>query len=273
LDIVTPGIEVDSTQLLAGLTDIVSRAAAAILTVQPGDLNRREKADRSPVTAADEASNALILGGLARLAPGIPVVSEEASKPTELGHRYFMVDPLDGTREFLAGRDEYTVNIALIEDGVPVAGVMAAPKRGLIWRGVVGNGAERLAVPPGAAADAARERVTVHTRPRPTSGLRVMVSRSHLNEATAAYVARQSVAERIPCGSALKFCLLAEGTADLYPRLAPTSEWDVAAGHALLLAAGGDVVRPDGSPLRYGKADHLIPAFIAFGDRSRPPPL
>lgn len=263
------------TELLDGLTLIASRAAAAILAVT--DLNQREKPDLSPVTAADEASEAVILDGLARFMPGIPVVSEEAAaRPAAggLGSRFFLVDPLDGTREFVAGRDEFTVNIALVENGVPIAGVIAAPARSLVWRGWVGAGAERLALCPGAAPDAARERKAIRTRVRPLSGLRVLVSRSHLNDATAAYVARLPQPERIVCGSALKFCLLAEGAADIYPRLAPTSEWDVAAGHALLLAAGGDVLKPDGTPLRYGqKDDYLIPGFLAFGDRDTAPPL
>ena len=271
----TRNYEIIGTDLLDGLTLIASRAAAAILAVT--DLKRREKPDSSPVTAADEASEAVILDGLAALRPGIPVVSEEAAgrpAPAGLGPRFFLVDPLDGTREFVAGRDEFTVNIALIENSAPVAGVLAAPARGLIWRGQVGDGAERLALAPGAAPAAARERTAVRGRARPASGLRVLVSRSHLNDATAAYVDRLPQPERIACGSALKFCLLAEGAADIYPRLAPTSEWDVAAGHALLLAAGGDVCRPDGEPLRYGrKSDFIIPGFIAFGDRKAAPPL
>ena len=146
------------------------------------------------------------------------------------------------------------VNIALMENGVPVAGVVAAPARGLIWRGHVGQGAERLALPPGASRDIARERVSIRTRARPASGARVLISRSHLDSATDAFVDRLTRPEKIACGSALKFCLLADGTADIYPRLAPTSEWDIAAGHAVLLAAGGDVRKPDGSALRYGQA-------------------
>ncbi len=261
--------ESEILSLLDGLTRIASQAAQAILAVPRGELNRREKADTSPVTAADEASEAVIIEGLARLMPGVAVLSEEsvASRPMAgAKQRLFIVDPLDGTREFLAGLDEYVVNIALIENGAPIAGVVAAPARGLIWRGAVGHGAERLAL----SRDAARERVAIRTRTRPASGARVLVSRSHLDPATDTYVDRLSKPERVACGSALKFCLLAEGSADLYPRLAPTSEWDVAAGHAVLLAAGGDVRRPDGSALRYGEGyeagKFLIPAFIAAGE-------
>lgn len=260
--------------LLEGLTLIASRAAAAVLAVPYLDLKAREKPDSSPVSAADEASEAVILEGLAALMPGVPIVSEETTgnQAVEgLGGRFFIVDPLDGTREFLAGLDEFTVNIALVDKGMPMAGVVAAPARGLVWRGHVlpgqqNLGAERLALRPGEAPARARERTAIHTRPRPSIGARVLVSRSHLDPATDAYVDRLPEAQRTACGSALKFCLLAEGSADLYPRLAPTSEWDVAAGHAVLAGAGGALLRPDGSPLRYGEGDFRIAGFIASGD-------
>jgi 3'(2'), 5'-bisphosphate nucleotidase len=262
--------------LLDSLTLIASRAAAATLAVQAGDLSLRKKPDASPVTAADEASEAVILEGLAKLMPDVPVVSEEATghhRPAGLGSRYFLVDPLDGTREFIAGRDEYTVNIALMENGVPIAGVIAAPPRGLIWRGRIGQGAERLALAAGAPPEAASRREPIRTRPRPATGARVLISRSHLDAATVAYVERLNRPEQIACGSSLKLCLIAEGTADLYPRLAPTSDWDIAAGHAVLVAAGGAVLRPDGGPLRYGQSDLIIPGFVAYGDGKAPPPL
>lgn len=258
--------------LLDGLTLIASRAAAAILAVPQLDLNQRHKPDSSPVTAADDASETVILAGLARLMPGVPVVSEETTgnRPVDgLGRRFFIVDPLDGTREFLAGLDEFTVNIALIENEMPVAGVLAAPARGLIWRGYVGHGAERLALSPGAAPDKARERVAIRTRTRPPDGARVLISRSHLDAATDAYVDRLMRPEKIACGSALKFGLLAEGSADLYPRLGPTSEWDIAAGHAVLVAAGGAMRKPDGGALRYGQGNFLVGGFIAMGDVTR----
>jgi len=254
---------------LDGLTLIASRAAAAILAVPRPALGRRDKADTSPVTAADEASETIILEGLGRLLPGVPVISEETTNGRAVvpaAGCCLVVDPLDGTREFLAGLDEYVVNVALVENGVPLAGVVAAPARGLIWRGRAGKGAERLTFAPGAASTSPEARVPIRTRAYPETGARVLVSRSHLDPATAAYVDRLARPERIACGSALKFCLLAEGTADIYPRLGPTSEWDVAAGHAVLLAAGGDVRRPGGAPLRYGAADHLISGFIAVGD-------
>jgi len=256
---------------LDGLTLIASQAAAAILAVPRPALNKRDKADTSPLTAADEASEAVILEGLGRLLPGVPVISEETTAGRAVvpsAGRCLVVDPLDGTREFLAGLDEYVVNIALIEDGVPSAGVVAAPARGLIWRGRAGHGAERLALATGATSAAASARVPIRTRACPTSGARVLVSRSHLDPGTEAYVDRLAQPERMACGSALKFCLLAEGAADIYPRLGPTSEWDVAAGHAVLLAAGGNVCHPGGEPLRYGAANHLISGFIAVGDRN-----
>ena len=267
------GRESTDTRLLDGLTLVVSRAAAAILAMPRASLDPREKPDRSPVTSADMASEAVILEGLARLMPGVAVLSEEATGTRPVlpsGGRLFIVDPLDGTREFLAGLDEYVVNIALMDNGVPVAGVVAAPARGLIWRGQVGQGAERLVLPKDASLIGLGERVIIRTRARPASGARVLISRSHLDSATDAFVDRLPRPEKIACGSALKFCLLAEGTADIYPRLAPTSEWDIAAGHAVLLAAGGDVRKPDGSALRYGdgyaEGKYLVPAFIASGD-------
>lgn len=262
------GWDFEGMDLLDSLTLIGSRAAAAILAVPRPDLNAREKADASPVTAADEASEAVILEGLSRLLPDVAVISEETTTGRPVPgstRRCLIVDPLDGTREFVAGRDEYVVNIALVEDGVPIAGVVVAPARGLAWRGHVGRGAERLALAAGAAPDAARERFAIHTRPTPPTRPRVLVSRSHLDAATETYVGRLAQPEKIPCGSALKFCLLAEGSADLYPRLAPTSEWDVAAGHAVLLAAGGEVLKPGGEPLRYGADNFRIAGFVAHG--------
>jgi 3'(2'), 5'-bisphosphate nucleotidase len=262
------GITADA-RLLDELTAIVSRAAAAILSIAPGALAPRKKADLSPLTAADEASEAVILAALNELLPGVPVVSEEAAgraAPGPLGAQFILVDPLDGTRELLAGRDEFTANIAIVSEGQPLLGVVSAPARGLLWRGIVGAGAERLALAPGQPPQSARERRAIHTRARPAHGLVAVVSRSHLDPATEAYLARRNIAQRNACGSSLKFCLLAQGSADLYPRLSPTSEWDVAAGHAVLAAAGGAVTRPDGSPLTYGHPGFRIPAFVAVGD-------
>lgn len=213
--------------------------------------------------------------GIARLLPGVAIVSEEAvanSPPAKLPDTFVLVDPLDGTREFIAGRDEFTINVAIVTAGSPKLGIVAAPARALLWRGIAGRGAERLLVVAGANPKAARECASVHTRPCPRSGLIVTVSRSHLDPQTAALLARLPLAERIVGGSALKFCQLAEGTADFYPRLSTTCEWDVAAGHAILAAAGGLVVTPKGNSLRYGRVETglRIPAFMAWADPSAP---
>jgi 3'(2'), 5'-bisphosphate nucleotidase len=266
MDLASPA----AASLIDDLTAIVSRAAAAIQRVAP-QAAARMKADRSPVTDADEAAEAVILEALARLMPGVPVVSEEAAAratPPRLGTRFILVDPLDGTREFLAGLDEFTVNLAIVADGVPAVGIIAAPAQGRIWRGMIGRGAERLDLAAGAAAPAARNVTPLHPRPRPTSGLVAAVSRSHLDPRTAAFVARLPQAEQMVCGSSLKFCRLAEGSADVYPRLGPTREWDIAAGHAVLAASGGTVTAPDGAPLAYGRTDEdfRIPGFIAWAD-------
>jgi 3'(2'), 5'-bisphosphate nucleotidase len=267
--------DLGSERLLGELTTIVSAAAAAILAARTGALDIRTKADRSQVCAADHASEAVILEGLGRVLPRTIVVSEEAAcraAPESLPATFVLVDPLDGTREFLAGRDEFTINVAIVADGRPRLGIVAAPAQGLLWRGVEGHGAERLHLSAGAPAGAAAERVPIRARPAPAAGLVAAVSRSHLDAATEDFLARLPVAERIACGSAVKFCLLAEGTADVYPRLSNTCEWDVAAGHALLAAAGGSLRAPDGKPLRYGRIaeSFRVPAFIAWGDPSAP---
>jgi 3'(2'), 5'-bisphosphate nucleotidase len=247
--------------LMEELTAIAARAAAAIQ--QCGAASLRHKTDGSPVTAADQAAEAVILQGLKRLAPGILIVSEEREDQAQAGATeggtYFLVDPLDGTREFIAGRDEFTINIALINLGAPLIGIIAAPAADLAWRGIVGRGAERMTL-----ADQS-ERTAIRTRPRPAQPV-VMVSRSHLDADTKAYLGGMQHASSVACGSSIKFCRVAEGTADLYPRLAPTHDWDVAAGHALVLAAGGDVRAADGSQLVYGTQKRLIPDFIARGD-------
>ena len=260
--------------LLDELTTIVSAASAAILKVRAGGIEARTKPDQSPVTAADHAAEALILDRLDRVLPGVPVVSEEAAgraPPAKLADTFILVDPLDGTREFIAGSDEFTANVAIVTAGRPVLGIVAAPALGLLWRGVEGGPAERLRLAPGAQASAARETHPIRSRPWPNAGLVAAVSRSHRDARTQALLARLPVAEEIVSGSAIKFCRVAEGAADLYPRLAPTCEWDVAAGHAVLAAAGGIVTTPEGAPLRYGQIaeNFRIPAFIAWGDPSK----
>lgn len=265
---VSPAVE---PRLVGELTSIVSRAAAAILAASRGPLAQRTKADQSPVTAADEAAEAVILDGLRDVLPGLAVVSEEAADrtpPGALGEHFVLVDPLDGTRELLAGRPEYTVNLAVVAEGRPVVGIVSAPAQGVVWRGVAGRGAERLLLVPGAPAGTAQECRPIRTRAAPPGGLVAAVSRSHLNAATETLLDRLQPSHTMVCGSSIKFCLVAEGRADVYPRLAPTREWDVAAGHAVLAAAGGSVTAPNGRPLRYGDVagSFLVPAFIAWGD-------
>jgi 3'(2'), 5'-bisphosphate nucleotidase len=244
------------------LTAIGIAAAAAILKSR-GDGGVHIKADGSPVTRADLAAEAVIRDGLSRAVATIPIVSEEQAEPEHPNPStsYFLVDPLDGTREFIAGRDEYTVNIGLVSEGAPILGVIVAPALGLVWRGIVGRGAERLEFSSGKIS----RPQAIHARLRPDGELVVMVSRSHLDAPTQTYLDRLPHTCRSACGSSLKFCRLAEGAADHYPRLGPTRDWDVAAGHAVLMAAGGSVLTPDGSPLRYGTPERRIPAFLAWG--------
>jgi 3'(2'), 5'-bisphosphate nucleotidase len=261
--------------LLDELTTIVSSAAAAILAVCARTLEVQTKADRSPVTAADHAAEAVILEGLGRVLPGVAVVSEEAASgtpPTSLPGSFVLVDPLDGTRELVAGRDEFTVNVAVVSGGRPRLGIVAAPAQGVLWRGSEGQGAERLQLSPGAPASAARERTAIRTRAFSRAGLVAVISRSHLDRQTEAFLARLPVAERLASGSAVKFCQVAEGAADVYPRLSTTCEWDIAAGHAVLSAAGGTVTTPEGAALSYGQVarSFRVPAFIAWGDPTAP---
>jgi len=251
-------------ELLTAMTAIGARAALAIRAASSRG-GVRYKADGSPVTSADTEAEAAIRSGLAGAAPAIPIVSEEEAEHRHVaaGASYFLVDPLDGTREFIAGRDEYAIAIALMADGAPLAGVIVAPANGTIWRGMVGGGAARLAF---AADGTTSSPERIRTRKRPQHRPVALVSRSHLDPRTQAYLQSLPQPQTIACGSALKFCRIAEGTADIYPRLAPTHDWDVAAGHAIVVAAGGEMLAPDGKPLRYGTPELLIPAFIASGE-------
>jgi 3'(2'), 5'-bisphosphate nucleotidase len=254
--------------LLGPLTELVARAGAAILGVDRGTMTRAEKADGSPVTAADLAADRVLAEGLARLLPEVPSLSEERAHPATLPYRgsFFLIDPLDGTKEFLAGRDEFTVNLALVTDGVPLLGIISAPALGLIWRGLAGRGAERLTLTGGAE--------PIHTRPfpPPPKPWIAAVSRSHGERRTEAFIDSRPGAVRQIAGSAIKFCRVAEGGADIYPRLAPTREWDVAAGHAVVTAAGGKVTDLNGAALRFAAGkDFIVPEFIAWGDPGAAP--
>lgn len=253
-------------RLLDELTAIAARASAEIMRIRERTFGTHQKTDASPVTDADQAAEDIILAGLSRLLPDTPVVSEEdhARKPATAAKTFVLVDPLDGTREFIAGRDEFTVNIALVEDGTPCVGVVAAPARASLWRGSVGHGAQKLRLTDdGRAADPE----SIATRRLDVPRV-ILVSRSHPDPATAAFAGRWPGIETMAIGSSLKFGLLAEGAADVYPRLAPVREWDAAAGHALVVAAGGMVVTPDGRPLGYGRArdDFTVQGFVAWGN-------
>ncbi len=224
------------------------------------------KADASPLTEADVRAHRLIVRELGALTPHIPVLSEEAEQPawSERARwtQHWLVDPLDGTREFLKRNGEFTVNIALIEAHAPVLGVVHVPVSDATYRAVAGQGAWRqLADAPGEA---------LHVAAHAPERVRVVGSRSHRGDSLERFLERLGPHEMKPVGSSLKFCMIAEGSADVYPRLGPTSEWDTAAAHAVVLAAGGTVVELDGQPLRYNTREGLLnPFFVAYGDTRR----
>lgn len=257
----------ERTKLLQAMVAIAAEAGARIHALAVSGIVAREKADLSPVTDADEAAEAMIAERLARLLPGIPMIAEEAAAAGSRvvpGETFFLVDPIDGTREFVAGRPEYTVNIALLIEGTPALGVIYAPALHELYAGG-DDGAVRLALPPGADHDCIAP-VPIRVRPRPAQMI-AAVSHSHLDRATEAWLKERGIAQALKIGSSIKFARIAEGSADVYPRLAPVSEWDIAAGHAIVRAAGGTVTAPDGSVLRYGKTSegYGVKAFIASG--------
>src|SRR6185436_20273226 len=253
--------------LIEPLTDIVIRAGAAILAVNRSAMKVDGKTDGSPVTEADLAADRIIAEGLARVVPDVPSLSEERAVAAMLPRKesFFLIDQLDGTKEFVAGRNEFTVNLALVTHGTPLLGIVSAPALGLIWRGIVGRGAERLTLGEG------KPRIEpIRTRPCPPLGepWTAAVSRLHGDARTEAFIAGRPRAVRSELGSAVKFGRVAEGVADIYPRLSPTSEWDVAAGHALVTAAGGRITDSNGAALLFGdgRKDFIVPEFIAWGD-------
>jgi 3'(2'), 5'-bisphosphate nucleotidase len=248
------------------IRDLALAAGRAIMEVyRRADLGAQAKADGSPVTEADLAADHLISAGLASAFPDIPAVTEEqADSHARTGHRrFFLVDPLDGTKEFIQRRGEFTVNIALIEDGVPVLGVVYAPVVGRMFRSRAGGAVEETIDPDGAPVAGTLRDIRVSTPDN--AALVVVASKSHRDQATDDYIARYRVADFKSGGSSLKFCLLAAGEADFYPRLGRTMEWDTAAGHAVLRAAGGQVLRfDDHQPLVYGKPGFENPFFLAM---------
>jgi 3'(2'), 5'-bisphosphate nucleotidase len=259
----------DAERLLPEIVMLAEQAAAVILDHYRGVTAVQIKADASPVTAADEAAEAVILAGLAKLTPDIPVIAEEAVASGHIpeldGGPFWLVDPLDGTKEFISKNGEFTVNIALIEGSEAVLGVVLAPALGKVWWGAQGHGAMmRDDGPPDSGSPKGQPRaIQVRRRPRPPVAV---ASRSHADPATEAYLDAEGVVERISAGSSLKFCLVAEGKADLYPRFGRTMEWDTAAGHAVLSAAGGRVTTRDGAPFVYRKPGFENPGFIARSD-------
>jgi 3'(2'), 5'-bisphosphate nucleotidase len=254
----------DLPALAHALLPIVARAGAAIMQVYGRGFTVQRKEDNSPLTLADLESQRVIIEGLSQVTPGIPILSEESAQAPwdqrKTWRELWVVDPLDGTREFVKRNGEFTVNIALVRDHEPVLGLVAAPALGLLYWGASGAGAFSQH------RDAAELPIQVSP---PASPLRVVGSRSHASPATAAYLARLGPHAMTGIGSSLKFCLVAEGKADLYPRFGPTSEWDTAAGQALLEAAGGQVTRLDGHRLRYNCRESVINGdFLAFADPS-----
>lgn len=244
------------------------------MTVYRTDFDSTRKDDGSPVTLADTAAEAVILPGLRALTPDIPVVSEEehsaGDSPVSIGERFWLVDPLDGTREFLKRNDEFTVNIGLVENNVPIFGVLYAPALDLMYAGTSTSGATLIeGGKDDHDADLDKNERPITCRMPPEDGLDVLVSRSHArNERLEDYLEDEPVRSHMPQGSALKFGRLAEGVADIYPRFGPTCEWDTAAGHAIVLAAGGSLTKIDGSVFDYGKKPKFLnPGFVAFGRR------
>jgi 3'(2'), 5'-bisphosphate nucleotidase len=254
----------DELRLLDEIAVAAREAGEAIIEIARRGFEVEAKGDLSPVTEADRAAELIILAALARAAPGVPVIAEEevaAGRIPAHGDIYFLVDPLDGTKEFVRGGADYTVNIGLIAGGSPRLGVVFAPVGGTLHGGVVGLGAW---------VEEGGVRRLIATR-KPGTALVAVASKSHFNQATAEYLGHAaSGCGHIAIGSSLKFCIVAEGRADIYPRLSPTSEWDTAAGHAVLLAAGGRVDGPDGAPLRYGKRAFINRGFVATGGWQAP---
>jgi len=256
-------MSVATVELLAAVTGIARRAGQEILEVYQGEeILTTAKADDSPLTVADLRAHRLIEDALQALTPEIPVLSEEAAdtpySERALWQRYWLVDPLDGTREFISRNGQFTVNIALIEGHTPALGVVHVPVRDASYQGIPGQGAWR--------ALGAQTAVPIRVSARSATPVRVVGSRSHRGDSLDAFLARLGAHELVPVGSSLKFCMVAEGGADVYPRLGPTSEWDTAAAQAVVEGAGGTVQTLEGAPLRYNtRAELLNPFFMVSG--------
>ena len=261
----------DNEDLLAAIRLIAERAGKVILAyyAEGDDIEIRQKDDSSPVTAADEAAEELILEMLRTLTPDVPIVSEEAASAGDIpdvSSRFWLVDPLDGTKEFINRNGEFTVNIALIENGQPVAGVVHAPALAMTWAGATADALEGDAPAIAHFSETDKPTMDIRAREIPAEGATVVASRRHgSGEALDNFLADYKVKDMRSAGSSLKFCLVATGKADLYPRFGRTMEWDTAAGHAVLRAAGGKVDTAEGVPLVYGKSGFENPYFIARG--------
>ncbi|MEM9738476.1 MAG: 3'(2'),5'-bisphosphate nucleotidase CysQ [Pseudomonadota bacterium] len=259
------------------LCDIALKAGALIMEIYETDFDVETKGDSSPVTEADERAERLILGALAEADPTLPVIAEESVAAGNIpnhGHRFALVDPLDGTKEFVNKRGEFTVNIAIIEMGKPAMGVVYAPALSRLFVGEGPGQAWQAEVSPGAPVPPPEARSPMAVRPCPDIGLTAIASKSHRSPETDAFLEKFNTAEIISAGSSLKFCLVAAGEADLYPRMGRTMEWDTAAGQAVAEAAGGHVLLEGGYPLLYGKAHRGYdnPYFIVYGDVTPPAP-
>jgi 3'(2'), 5'-bisphosphate nucleotidase len=258
-------------ELVACFGGIASEAGEVIMAIYSPTLRVDAKADGSPVSEADAAAERVIKTRLKGIIPDVPVVAEEsfdAGAKNSAPERFILVDPLDGTREFISGSHEFTVNIALVENNTPVVGCVYAPALNQMY--FAGAGAWRAEVRPGDALPKLDSMQKLATKPYPPDGLRAMASRSHLDAESEALIRRLPVASYRSAGSSLKFCVIAQGDGDVYPRLAPTMEWDTAAGHAVLTAAGGCVIGRDGSPFRYGKTGFRNDGFVAWGREPLP---
>jgi 3'(2'), 5'-bisphosphate nucleotidase len=255
-----------SAELLANVVKLAQRAGDAILSVYSEQFEVTHKTDHSPLTIADLRSHEIITQGLRALTPDLPVLSEEASdisfEQRRQWTRYWLVDPLDGTKEFVSRNGEFTVNIALIDDHAPVLGVVHVPVTSTTYTGATGIGAFKQVD--------GQASTPLRVREPASSPLRIVGSRSHRGDSLDRYLPKLGPYELVAIGSSLKFCLVAEGSADFYPRFGPTSEWDTAAAQAVVEAAGGAVVETNGERLRYNtKADLLNPHFLVYGDRGR----
>ena len=248
------------------VVELCQKAGSAILEIYNSDFDVEHKSDESPLTKADLASHHVLVDGLTLLTPDLPIISEESGLPKFAERRewstYWLIDPLDGTKEFVNRNGEFTVNVALIREGKPIMGVVYVPVTGVTYLGSEGAGAERRS------AQGEKESIQVATTCQ--SPVRVVGSRSHRGDSLNAYLEKIGDVELLPVGSSLKFCYVAEGSADVYPRLGPTSEWDTAAAQAVVEQAGGAVLELDGSPLSYNQKENILnPYFLVLGPKDR----